>query len=459
MASLGIRSELQKMYSTKSSSPSSVSLKVTRAKITPRAGASLSGGSVPVRKSTEYIRMEPELNVSLPIPQFSKWKRVCSLNGNRMETFFGMNTPPRTHRPVIEVVKSQTPSPKSARKKSSPIKPVCWLPTSDNQGFRAPWLVRQSEQQRANMRRYSEPPKPSASLLASIQEEPKIQISITEKSDEEEIKTVGIEPEITPTTPECGSEHDTSSVKSNTSTPRSARPRSGSTGRKRRSSSVSRAKKIKISWNGIEKTVNPNITDLELQSLFKFDNQAMMYLCITSIRDKNIPERELAFVQDEQIALARRIDPELFRSIPAGSEFELVTTDLRAESALELTIEEMRDLRKQFDAMDILKTGQISKAEVTTFYEKQTEDILDIFQKLKKRKLDFVEEDEKQDVEAAYQAHEQYIGEFMTSRIARMMQRDITNTGTIKWEDFLHSEAPHVIRTRNIETRNELVVL
>lgn len=439
------------MYSTKSSSPSSVSLKVTRAKIAPRAGASLSGGSVPVRKSTEYIRMESELNVSLPIPQFSKWKRVCSLNGNRMETFFGMNTPPRTHRPVIEVVKSQTPSPKSAHKKSSPIKPVCWLPTSDPQDFRAPWLIRQSEQQRANMRRYSEPPKPSASLLASIQEEPKIQISIPEKSEE-------MVPEITPTTPEFGSEHDTNSVKSNTSTPRSSRPRSGSTGRKRRSSSVSKAKKIKISWNGVEKTVNPNITDLELQSLFKFDNQAMMYLCITSIRDKNIPERELEFVQDEQIALARRINPELIRPIPAGSEFELITTDLRAESALELTIQEMKDLRKQFDAMDILKTGQISKAEVTTFYEKQTDDILDIFQKLKKRKLDFVEEDEKQDVEAAYQAHEQYIGEFMTSRIARMMQRDISNTGTIKWEDFLHSEAPHVIRARNIETRNELVV-
>jgi hypothetical protein len=381
-------------------------------------------------------------------------------------------------------------SPSSPRKSSKNPKPVCWLPSTQfPEEKRPPWQVKKDVNQRAQMSRAKSKSKiivpPIQQIViqymphvtsqmhletedSELEDSIQVQESVGTPVDTTFVKSTIDLAEIVQESPAIVSEEQPIPEMGTGSTPdipasdgpvtstlkrSNSSPRVGNTPRRRRNT-VRGLKRIRVTWNNREIYVTPTVSDMELQSHFQFDNQAMMYLFIVGLKDKT-SEELFPLAQDPQFPLVRRIEAENAKKMVNGGEYELITEDTRAAQVSTLVETEIDMLRSQFDAMDVTKTGELSRTDILTFYQEQSTEILRVFGKLKIAKSEiYTSEEEIREIEQNFMAHEEHVQKFVQFKVDGMMHRDINNRGTITWEEFLNSEARHVIRVRRQEDVN-----
>jgi hypothetical protein len=215
---------------------------------------------------------------------------------------------------------------------------------------------------------------------------------------------------------------------------------------------------IRLQYGSMTCDVTPLSPESAIQNKFGFDDVQLLYMMIVGLKDGTTNEM-LPFIADPEIPYLRHLNLDSARAITLDQVYEVVFEDLRKTEISDLTAEEMLEIRKRFEDLDLDGSGEISETEVHEYYNKQFEESIAKFKEIKERKLLIItDEEERAGIIQRFEDHRNHMQKFFDAKLKTTMKRDIDRDGVISWAEFFLSEAMEMRRIRNASTKQPEVV-
>jgi hypothetical protein len=195
--------------------------------------------------------------------------------------------------------------------------------------------------------------------------------------------------------------------------------------------------------------------DLDIQNVFNFSNHQILYLHIKGIKEKTGEKRMFPFITDPELPYMTCLDRHFLHMLRGDIIYQVVVEDLREKKVALLTLNETRQIREQFDEIDIDRSGELSYDEVKGYYDRQKARDIEKATNLSKIRMSMAtDQDEIKYVIEQFNSRKLQLDRYYQGKVEIMMTKDTLSRGCISWDEFLLHEAVEKIRIRKASEAN-----